>query len=512
MGSENESELLGPAERAHARTENGEARVQDAGRDDQQNQELSYTAELRELFTLATPIMATSLLTYFLGVVDLAMAGHLGKEQLAAASLGIAFFNFILYPLNGVAMAFDTYFSQAYGSNNHGTFGMWLVVGSAVLAILAVPVFCILFFCHDIMLALGMDAVLVGHASAFVRLLLPGMLPNTIFLVLTKYLQNQHILLPMLIISFIANFFNFAANYFLIYYLELGLTGAAMATTASRYFQCSALILYIARSSRHASCWPRRGVWAEVRLVRLRDFALLGTAGGLMIALESWAFDISNLLAVYLGSVSLDAHSALISFSTYTYMSVPLALSIAVSIRVGNLLGAGQPVRARHSSRVACLLIALVMAVIAGLIMLAKDYIGRIFTNDPEVVALVASLVPIYALFQVSDGVQSMVAGTFRGMGRQHIVAGLNFTGFWLIGLSVGVSLAFYVGGVGPDWEFGSGIGVAGLWWGLVAGLTTTCAAGVVILFGCTDWELASMQALRRNNERRNSAQEFETV
>jgi len=231
-----------------------------------------------------------------------------------------------------------------------------------------------------------------------------------------------------------------------------------------------------------------------------------------MIALESWAFDISNLLAVYLGSVSLDAHSALISFSTYTYMSVPLALSIAVSIRVGNLLGAGQPVRARHSSRVACLLIALVMAVIAGLIMLAKDYIGRIFTNDPEVVALVASLVPIYALFQVSDGVQSMVAGTFRGMGRQHIVAGLNFTGFWLIGLSVGVSLAFYVGGVGPDWEFGSGIGVAGLWWGLVAGLTTTCAAGVVILFGCTDWELASMQALRRNNERRNSAQEFETV
>ena len=63
-------------------------------------------------------------------------------------------------------------------------------------------------------------------------------------------------------------------------------------------------------------------MWAEVRLSRLRDFAVLGSAGGLMVALEAWAFDLSNLLAVYLGSVSLDAHSALISFSTYTYTTL----------------------------------------------------------------------------------------------------------------------------------------------------------------------------------------------
>jgi Na+-driven multidrug efflux pump len=58
--------------------------------------------------------------------------------------------------------------------------------------------------------------------------------------------------------------------------------------------------------------------------------------------------------------------------------------------------------------------------------------------------------------------------------------------GFWLIGLSLGVSLAFFAGGDGPQWEFGGGIGVAGLWWGLVAGLTTTCVVGTVLLFGFT--------------------------
>lgn len=512
-GPENDGDLLDPAQRAGARKDNSEDSVQGAGGEEQQNQDLSYTAELRELFSFATPIMVTSLLTYFLGVVDLSMVGHVGPEELAAASLGMAFFNFIFYPLNGVAMAFDTYFSQAYGASNFGAVGMWLVVGSTVLAIVSVPVFFVLFFCQDIMVSLGMDGVLVAHASGYVRLLLPGILPSTIFLILTKYLQNQHILAPMLLISFLANIFNFAGNYLLIYYFDLGLPGAAMATTASRYFQCAALLIYIARSPRHLACWPRRGVWAQVNFTRLRDFALLGSAGGLMIALEAWAFDISNLLAVYLGSVSLDAHSALITICGYTYMSVPLALSIAVSIRVGNLLGAGQPRRARHSSLIACFLITIFMALLSGIIMLSGDFIGRIFTNDPEVVALVASLVPLYALFQVSDGVQSMVAGTFRGMGRQHIVALLNFTGFWVIGLTLGVSLAFYVGGPGPDWVFGSGIGVAGLWWGLVAGLSTTCIAGVILLFGFTDWDLAAAQALKRSQEKRESTeQELEMV
>ena len=87
-GSRNNRELLEPDERAEARKENGEGSVRDAEWEQQPlvlNQDLSYTAEMRELFSFATPIMATSLLTYFLGVVDLSMAGHLGKEVISVS-------------------------------------------------------------------------------------------------------------------------------------------------------------------------------------------------------------------------------------------------------------------------------------------------------------------------------------------------------------------------------------------------------------------------------------------
>jgi MATE family multidrug resistance protein len=148
------------------------------------------------------------------------------------------------------------------------------------------------------MLALDMDPLLVAPAAGFVHRLLPGMFANIVFLVLTKYLQNQHVLAPMLVISAVANVFNFAANYLLIYVFGMGLNGAPVATSLCRAFQCGALCLYIARSTRHARCWPRRSVLRHATLRSVRSFAALGFAGGLMIALEAWAFDLSNVLAV----------------------------------------------------------------------------------------------------------------------------------------------------------------------------------------------------------------------
>ena len=85
LAPENDGELLDHDERNGAKKDNGEGSVQGAGGEEQQNQDLSYTAELRELFSFATPIMVTSLLTYFLGVVDLSMVGHLGKEVISVS-------------------------------------------------------------------------------------------------------------------------------------------------------------------------------------------------------------------------------------------------------------------------------------------------------------------------------------------------------------------------------------------------------------------------------------------
>jgi MATE family multidrug resistance protein len=86
--------------------------------------------------------------------------------------------------------------------------------------------------------------------------------------------------------------------------------------------------------------------------------------------------------------------------------------------------------------------------------------LARVYSTDPEVVALASRLIPIAGVFQVFDGLQVVSIGVLRGVGDTRAPMIVNILGFWLIGLPVSLWLAF-----------GAGFGAVGLWWGFVAGL-----------------------------------------
>lgn len=234
----------------------------------------------------------------------------------------------------------------------------------------------------------------------------------------------------------------------------------------------------------------------------------LAVPGAMMLALEAWAFEVSSLLAGLLRNlIALDAHIILLNVCGFVFLSFPFALGIAGSIRVGQLLGAGRAREAKRATKVLLAITTVGCSLLAGAFLAAQNVIGRAFTQDKEVVAAIALLVPMAAIFQVSDGVQSAVAGALRGMGRQKMVALLNFVGFWLIGTSIGAALTFsdafgaaFGGGGGSGGDSGGehdddddhddslggsgkgAMGVAGLWWGLAIGISATSVVGVASL------------------------------
>ena len=120
---------------------------------------------------------------------------------------------------------------------------------------------------------------------------------------------------------------------------------------------------------------------------------------------------------------------------SFTFLSFPFAIGIAVSIRVGQALGAGEAAAARRAAMLSFVVVLASMTTLAALKIALRRYLGYLFSDDVEVVAMVASLVSIAALFQISDGLQAVIAGVMRGMGKQHIVAWMNFLGFWVIGV-----------------------------------------------------------------------------
>jgi MATE family multidrug resistance protein len=70
-------------------------------------------------------------------------------------------------------------------------------------------------------------------------------------------------------------------------------------------------------------------------------------------------------------------------------------------------------------------------------------------------------LLRIAAVFQISDGLQAVGAGVLRGAGETRFTFAANMVGHWLVGVPAAIALGFT-----------AGLGVVGLWWGFVFGLT----------------------------------------
>ncbi|KAF5833124.1 mate-domain-containing protein [Dunaliella salina] len=209
----------------------------------------------------------------------------------------------------------------------------------------------------------------------------------------------------------------------------------------------------------------------------------LGIPGGVMMSCEQVSFDITTSMAGQLGAAVVAAHSAFLNIIGLTFVSCPFAVGIAGSIRVGNLLGSGQPYIARMSAWLCVAVGGMFMAFFAFIILVARDYVGFVFTNERAVVSVMASIAPLAALFQVSDGVMGTAQGVLRGCGKQTILMVYNFVGFWLCGVLLGALLCFQ-----------AGMGVIGLWWGIASGDTVTGILNIATLYR-VDWPEESKKA-----------------
>jgi len=185
------------------------------------------------------------------------------------------------------------------------------------------------------------------------------------------------------------------------------------------------------------------------------------------LSLELWCFEIIALMAGRLGANQLAAHNVVVNMASMTFM-VPLGIAMGATTRVGNQIGARDPEGAQRSAWVALGLATVVMCVFALSFILLRRVLPAIYVTDAAVLALAASIIPIAAAFQVSDGTQVAASGVLRGMGATRAAAGINVIAYYVLGLPMAWLLAFRLD-----------LGLAGLWWGLALGLT---AASVLMI------------------------------
>lgn len=214
----------------------------------------------------------------------------------------------------------------------------------------------------------------------------------------------------------------------------------------------------------------------------------LALPGLLMVEAECLAFEILTLAASYLSTSHLAAQSVLASLSYFTFQ-IPFPISIATSTRIANLIGATLADAAKVSARVAAIAAAVVGLGNVILLFTLRNHLPQLFTSDPDVIALVASTLPICAAFQLFDALAACCNGVLRGLGRQEVGGYVQLFCYYVVAMPISMGTTF-----------GLGWGLNGLWAGVAVALGLV-AGGEGWLLWRMRWE-RSVEEARARNER----------
>jgi len=424
----------------------------------------SLANEFRPTLRLALPLVVAEVGWMSMGIVDTIMVGRLPDSAIAigATGLGQSLYHSVAIFGSGLLLGMDTFVAQAFGREDLEDARRSLSNGLAIALVLTPMLMLAMSFWPGLMQRFGVSPELVDPMRPFLAALNWGTLPLVAYFALRRYLQAVNVVHPVMFALISANAVNAFGDWVLIYghlgFKAMGIAGSGWSTCVARIYMALVLlvtVLYV-ESRRDMAHWRRL---IRVDAGRMWSLLKLGAPAAAQIACEIGAFSGATALCAKLGPVPLSGHEIALNCAALTFM-VPLGISSAAAVRVGQNLGRKDAAGARRAGWSAILLGCGFM-LCAGLIFVtASHLIARLFSPDPQVVAVGARLLLIAAAFQLFDGLQTVATGALRGTGDTHTPMLANLFAYWFIGLPLGYALCFYL-----HW------GALGIWIGLCLGL-----------------------------------------
>ena len=423
------------------------------------------------MLRLAWPMVLANLSWVTMGIVDTMMVGRVSPVAIGAVSLGgVVFFTVATFGY-ALLLGLDTLVPQAFGAGNLGDCRRSLVNSLYLCLPLGFILMAAVRLTERLLQAAGVNAAVLAQTIPYMRALDWSIPPLLVFAAFGGYLRGMNRVKPAMFAGLSANLLNAGGDWILIFghggFPRMGAEGSGWATTLARIYMALVVLLYTLWHERR----PASGAAAaplSVDFSRIRRLVALGLPASLQTVVEVAVFAAATALVGKLNPTSLAAHQIAMQMATFTYM-VPLGIASAAAVRVGQAQGRASPADARRSGWTALAIGAGFMGSAGLAFLFFPRLIARIFTPDEAVVRIGAALLVVVAVFQLFDGIQTVVTGALRGAGDTRTPMVCHFLAYWLIGLPLGYVLCFNFG-----------MGVRGLWIGLSLALILI---GLALLF-----------------------------
>ncbi len=422
--------------------------------------------EMRAMLSIAAPLILSELGWMAMGLVDTMFVGRVSAEAIGAISLGTTIFYTISVCAGGLLLGLETLVAQGFGAGNREDCRRSFVNGFWFTLVLIPAVMAAVWAAMRALPSFGVNPAVLKVALPYLRTLNWSAPPLLLYFWIRRYLQSSNIVRPIMIALILANVLNVAGNWILVFgnlgAPRMGAVGSAWSTFASRLLMFAWLLIVLIR---HEPDLVHLN-WRADR-ERLAALIRLGVPAATQMAFEFVVWTTATVLAGRLTADALAAHQIALATVSTTFM-MPLGVSSAASVRVGQAMGRGDRPGAARSGWAAVALGSAVMSVSALGLLLFPGVIARWFTPELAVIAGAVPILRMAAFFQLFDGFQVVITGALRGLGDTRTPLLCHFGGYWMLGLPLGVLLAF-----------GKGMGAFGLWVGLSGGVI---AIGSVLL------------------------------
>lgn len=431
-------------------------------------------SELRTQFALALPVFLAQISQMSMGFVDTVMTGRVSPLDMASVALATSMWGPVILFGQGILMAATPAISQLRGAragNSTGKTGgdeAHLIRQTLLLMVgITLPLMTVFWFLSQILTIMSVPADLEDITRRYMLAMVWGLPGYMLMIALRCCMDGFAFVRPAMMAGAVGLLVNIPFNYVFIFgkfgFPKLGGVGAGVASAITCWAMALVMIYFAFRRPEFRAAL-RPAAWTSPHWATIRRLVGIGLPGALALLFEVTMFNVVAILIAPLGSIMMAGHQVAMNFSALMFM-FPLSLSIPATIRISYALGRNDPALIRRAARISLFTGIGLALFTASCTILFRHEIALLYNNDPQVLALGASLLVLAGSYQCADALQVIGVGILRGFNDTRAIFLITFISYWMIALPLGYVL-------GRTDLILPAMGPAGFWWAFVLGLS----------------------------------------
>lgn len=425
----------------------------------------------RQILAHALPMLIAQLASMGMMVIDTALLGHYGTEDLAAVAVGGGIYISAVFALVGILQAVAPTVAHLKGAGRHDEIAGALQQAFWLGLLLAIPGVIFLLNPDPLFALSRIDPGVEAKARGYLAMLAWGMPATLLYRTFYSFCNALGRPRPLMLISLGGTLLHGLLAWSLVTGQwggeALGVLGCGISNATVGWFALLCGAGYMLFSKALAPYRLIKG-WQLPRLPPMRALLRLGLPMGFSNFVEISSFTLIALFVAQLGATVVAGHRIVANLAALCYM-LPLALAIATLSQVGLAAGARDWLRARASIAAGLLLAGGLSSLLGLALWLIAAPLVEAYTGDGAVQGVALSLIGYVALYQIFDAVQTVAAYALRGYKITFAPMLVHIGCFWGVGLFGGWWLAF---------RAAQPMGVSGFW---VASLLSLVLAAALL-------------------------------